>query len=94
MDPADPPRAPFLFEQHFFADAAGDVSSLTLALEDAGYQIETFAHNPDSAERAWEVVALKVDLLEERRVLALSDEMEALARQNGCVYDGWLTRVD
>jgi hypothetical protein len=40
------------------------------------------------------IIALKLDLLEERRILALSDEMDLLARANDVIYDGWLTRVE
>jgi regulator of RNase E activity RraB len=39
-------------------------------------------------------VAVKIDLLEERRLLALSDELDALARRFGVTYDGWLTHVE
>lgn len=94
VDPAAPPRAPFVIEHHFFCDDHGDITGLIQVLEDRGYQIDTFAYNPDSAERTWVAVALKVDLLEERRILALSDEMDALARQHDVIYDGWLTRVE
>lgn len=44
--------------------------------------------------RTWVVVAIKIDLLEERRILALSDELDGLARQYDVIYDGWLTRVE
>lgn len=70
------------------------MTGLTNALEDRGYRIDVFAYNPDVADRTWVVVALKVDLLEERRILAMSDELDALARQFDCHYDGWLTRVE
>lgn len=70
------------------------MTGLTQALEEKGFQIDTFAYNPDHPERTWTVVAIKVDLLEERRLLTLSDEMDALGRQYGVVYDGWLTRVE
>lgn len=94
VDPANPPRKPFLFEHHFFCDDDADVTGLVQTLEDRGFGIETFAYDPDSATRTWTVVAVKIDLLEERRVLALSDEMDALARSHGVTYDGWLTRVE
>lgn len=94
VDPADPPRAPHLLEHHFFADDNADVTGLTTALEDNGYQIDIFSYNPDIPDRTWTVVALKLDLLEERRILAMSDEMDALARKFDAVYDGWLTRVE
>jgi regulator of RNase E activity RraB len=94
VDPADPPRRPFLLEHHFFSDDAGDVTGLTGALEAQKYQIDTFAYNPDDPGRTWAVVAVKIDLLEERRLLALSDELDALARGHDCTYDGWLTRVE
>ena len=94
VDPANPPKKPFLLEHHFFSDDAGDVTGLTRALEDQKYHIDTFAYNPDDPARTWAVVAVKIDLLEERRILALSDELDALARQYECIYDGWLTRVE
>lgn len=94
MDPAAPPKKPFAFEHHFFGAEAADVTGLTAALEEKGYRIETFAYNPDQPERVWVVVALKVDLMEERRILAVSDELDALARAFGVLYDGWLTRVE
>lgn len=81
-------------EHHFFATDAGDVTGFTDALQQAGYQIETFAYEPDQPERAWRIVAVKIDLLEERRLLALSDELDALARQYDVTYDGWLTHVE
>jgi regulator of RNase E activity RraB len=94
VDPAAPPKAPFLIEHHFYADDSADVTGFTTALEDNGFQIETFAYNPDDPDRTWVVVALKIDLLEERRILALSDEMDELARQYDVNYDGWLTHVE
>lgn len=94
VDPASPPRAPFLLEHHFFAAEEADVTGFTNALEEKGFHIDTFAYSPDSPTRTWTVVAIKIDLLEERRILALSDEMDALARQFAVVYDGWLTRVE
>jgi regulator of RNase E activity RraB len=94
VDPQNPPRAPFLLEHHFFATDQADVTSFTDALQAAGYQIETFAYEPDQPERTWRIVAVKIDLLEERRLLALSDELDALARTFDVVYDGWLTHVE
>jgi regulator of RNase E activity RraB len=94
VDPANPPRAPFLFEHHFFSDDHGDVTGLTGALEEKGFQIETFAYNPDDPARTWTMVAIKIEMMDEWRVLALSDQMDALARQYETVYDGWLTRVE
>jgi regulator of RNase E activity RraB len=94
IDPAAPPREPFLLEHHFVAGEEGDVTGLTRALEEMGYQIDTVAYDPDHPARAWKVVALKVDLLAERRLLALSDELDDLARRHDAIYDGWLTRVE
>jgi hypothetical protein len=94
VDPANPPRKPFLLEHHFVSSDAGDVTGLTGALEARGYQIDTFAYDPDDPVQTWKVIAIKVDLLEERRILALSDEMDALAREYNTFYDGWLTRVE
>lgn len=94
VDPASPPKAPFLFEHHFFSADEADVTGFTRALEERSFHIETFAYNPDVPDRTWVVVAVKIDLMEERRILALSDEMDGLARQYGVVYDGWLTRVE
>jgi regulator of RNase E activity RraB len=94
VDPAAPPRAPFAFEHHFYAREQADVTGMTDALEAQGYKIETFAYNPDDPERTWVVVALKVALMEERLILAFSDELDALAREHEVVYDGWLTRVE
>lgn len=70
------------------------MTGFTDALQVAGYHIETFAYEPDQPERAWRIVAVKIDLLEERRLLALSDEMDALARRFDVTYDGWLTHVE
>lgn len=94
VDPANPPKKPYLLEHHFYSNDDGDTTALTAALEEKGYRIDTFAYNPDDPERTWVVVALKLDLLEERRILAMSDELDALARETGVVYDGWLTRVE
>ncbi len=94
VDPTNPPRAPYLFEHHFFSTDDADVTGFTGALEERSFKIETFAYNPDDPERTWVVVAVKLDLLEERRVLAMSDEMDALARRYDVTYDGWLTRVE
>jgi regulator of RNase E activity RraB len=94
VDPANPPRAPFLLEHHFFAAADADVTGFTDALQQTGFHIETFAYEPDQPDRTWRIVAVKIDLLEERRLLALSDQMDALARQYDVIYDGWLTRVE
>lgn len=94
VDPADPPRNPYLLEHHFFASEEADVTGFTRTLEDRGFQIDTFAYDPDSPDRTWSIVAIKVDLLEERRLLILSDELEDLARTHDVVYDGWLTRVE
>jgi len=93
VDPANLPRKPYLFEQHFFSSDEADIGGLTLALEEQSFRIDTFAYDPDSVDRTWSVVAIKLDLLEERRVLAMSDEMEDLARRFDATYDGWLTRI-
>jgi regulator of RNase E activity RraB len=94
VDPQNPPRAPFLLEHHFFAPEDAEVTAFTDACQATGYQIETFAYEPDQADRTWRIVAVKIDLLEERRLLALSDELDALARRFGVTYDGWLTHVE
>lgn len=94
VDPQNPPRAPFLLEHHFYATDEADVTTFTDALQLAGYHIETFAYEPDQPARTWRIVAVKIDLLEERRLLALSDELDALARQHDVTYDGWLTHVE
>ena len=94
VDPANPPRKPYLFEHHFLASDSADTDGFMKTLEEKGFRIETFAYDPDDAERAWKIEAVKLDLLEERRVLALSDEMEETARQFEVAYDGWLTRVE
>lgn len=94
VDPANPPRKPFLFEHHFFAPEEADISGFQLAAEESGFRFETLAFDPDAFDRAWKAVVLKLDLLEERRILALSDEMESLGRRFGLTYDGWLTRVE
>jgi len=93
VDPDRPPKKPFLLEHHFYSPDEGDVTGLTTVLEEKGFRIDTFAYNPDDPVKTWVVVAVKLDLLEERRLLALSDELDELARQFETVYDGWLTRV-
>lgn len=70
------------------------MTGFTDALQLSGYHIETFAYEPDQPERVWRIVAVKIDLLEERRLLALSDEMDALGRRYEVTYDGWLTHVE
>ncbi|MGE5672854.1 MAG: ribonuclease E inhibitor RraB [Mycobacterium leprae] len=95
VDPANPPKGPYLFEHHFHSSDDGDISGLLGLLEDEmGFKGEVFAYSPDDQERPWTVVAVKTDRLEEARVLALSDEMERLARQYDVIYDGWVTRVE
>lgn len=94
VDPANPPRKPHLFEHHFFGPEAADVTGFTDELERNNYRIDTFAYDPQSQHRTWTVIALKLDLMEERRILTVSDELEALARRFGVIYDGWLTRVE
>lgn len=94
VDPANPPRKPYLFEHHFFASDAADTGGFTAALEERGFHLETMAYDPTSSDRTWIMVALKLDMLEERRVITLSDEMEELARKHDVAYDGWLTRVE
>lgn len=70
------------------------MTGFTDALLARGYQIETFAYEPENPERTWRIIAVKIDLLEERRLLALSDELDALAREYDVTYDGWLTHVE
>jgi hypothetical protein len=94
IDPTQPPKKPFLLEHHFFASDAADVSGFTQAMEGKGYQIDTVSYDPDNFDRTWTVIALRLDLLEEKRILRLSDEMEAASRPFDVVYDGWLTRVE
>lgn len=94
VDPANPPRAPHLLEHHFWSDDQAEVFGLTKALEEQGYHIDTFAYNPDRPDRMWSVVAVKLDLLEERRILTVSDQLDELARQFGATYGGWVTRVE
>ncbi|MFZ5818186.1 MAG: ribonuclease E inhibitor RraB [Bacillota bacterium] len=94
VDPANPPKMPHLLEHHFFCSDAGDITGLIQRLEERNFQVETFAYDPESAERTWSLVVVRIELLEEHRLLALSDELEALARQHEVTYDGWVTRID
>lgn len=94
VDPENPPRKPYLFEHHFLGGESADISRFQSALEERGFRMETVDYDPVTPERAWRITAVKLDLLEERRVLALSDEMDALAREHDLLYDGWLTHVE
>jgi regulator of RNase E activity RraB len=94
VDPAAPPRAPHLLEQHFFCSDEGDMTGLIQALEAKGFHVETFAYDPDHPTRTWTLVVVRIELLEEPKLLRLSDEMDALARQHNVTYDGWVTHVD
>lgn len=93
VDPAHPPREPFVLEQHFYAAEGGDVDGLAAALEERGFKVESLVYDPENADRAWRLVAVRLELLEERRLLAVSDELDALARRFDVIYDGWLTHV-
>lgn len=94
VDPAAPPRAPHLLEQHFFATDEGDMTGLIARLEEKNFQVETFAYDPDHPTRTWTLVVLRIELLEEAKLLRLSDEMDGLARQHDVLYDGWVTHVE
>lgn len=94
VDPSSPPRAPYLLEHHFFAGDDGDTTKLTDGLEERGYQVESFAYDPDDSSRPWKLVVVRLELLEERRLLTVSDELDGLARQCGATYDGWVTHVE
>nr|PZN71573.1 MAG: hypothetical protein DIU55_08615 [Bacillota bacterium] len=93
VDPANPPREPFVLEQHFYAAEGGDIDGLAAALEERGFKVESLTYDPESRDRTWRLVAVRLELLEERRLLAVSDELDALARQFDVVYDGWQTHV-
>lgn len=94
VDPTAPPKMPHLLEHHFFATDDGDMTGLIQTLEDKGFHVETFAYDPDSATRTWTLMMVKIELLEERRIVALSDELDSLARERNVTYDGWMTRVE
>lgn len=94
VDPANPPREPFLIEHHFFTDDQGDITGLTGLLEERGFQVETVAYDPEHPTRTWNLVVVRVELLDEHRILAVSDELDGLARQYDVTYDGWLTHVE
>ena len=93
VDPAHPPREPFVLEQHFYAAEGGDVDGLAAALEERGFKVESLVYDPEARDRAWRLVAVRLELLEEKRLLAVSDELDALARAFDVIYDGWLTHV-
>lgn len=94
VDPANPPKAPHLLEQHFFATDEGDMTGLMAALEEKGFHVETFAYDPEHPTRTWSLTVVRIELLEEPKLLRLSDEMDALARQHDVFYDGWVTHVE
>lgn len=94
VDPENPPREPYLIEQHFFTDDSGPLDHLTELLEERGFRVETLAYDPESATHSWRLVVVRLELLDERRILAVSDELDGLARQCGVTYDGWLTHVE
>lgn len=94
VDPANPPKMPHLLEQHFFATDAGDMTGLIAKLEEKGFHVEAFSYDPDHPTRTWSLVVVRLELLEEQKLLRLSDEMDALARQHDVVYDGWVTHVE
>jgi len=93
VDPAAPPRAPHLLEQHFFASDEGDITGLIQALEERSFQVESFQYDPESPDRTWKLVVVRLELLEEAKLLRLSDDMEELGRQHGVTYDGWITHI-
>lgn len=94
VDPTAPPKMPHVLEHHFFATDEGDMTGLTRTLEEKGFHVEIFSYDPDNPTRTWTLVVVRIELLEERRILALSDELDGLARQHDVVYDGWMTHVE
>jgi len=94
VDHGGPPREPLVLEQHFFTGEGGDIDGLTAALTERGFHVERLSYDPESADRTWRLVVVRLELLDEPRLLALSDELDALARGFNGVYDGWLTRED
>lgn len=94
VDPAAPPKMPHLLEHYFFATDEGDMTGLIQKLEEKGFHVETFAYDPDHATRTWTLTVVRIELLEERRLLAVSDELDELAREHDVDYDGWMTRVE
>ncbi|MBP2018591.1 hypothetical protein J2Z79_002006 [Symbiobacterium terraclitae] len=94
VDHGGPPREPLVLEQHFFTGEAGDIDGLTAALTERGFRVESLSYDPGSTDRTWRLVVVRLELLDEVRLLALSDELDALARQFDGVYDGWLTHGD
>ena len=91
--PPTRPREPFVLEQHFYAAEGGDIDGLTAALEERGFKVESLTYDPEARDRAWRLVAVRLELLEEKRLLAVSDELDALAHAFDVIYDGWLTHV-
>lgn len=89
-----PPREPLMLEQHFYTGEGGDIDGLTAALTERGFHVESLGYDPDSPDRTWRLVVVRLELLEERLLLALSDELDALARRFDGVYDGWSTHAD
>lgn len=94
VDPASPPKLPHLLEHYFFAIDEGDMTGLIEKLEDKGFHVESFAYDPDHPTRTWTLEVVRIELLEERRLVALSDELDGLAREHDVAYDGWVTRVE
>ncbi|MFZ5828054.1 MAG: ribonuclease E inhibitor RraB [Bacillota bacterium] len=94
VDPAAPPKMPHLLEHYFFAPDTGDMTGLIHKLEERGFHVETFAYDPDHPSRTWTLTVVRIELLEERRLLAVSDELDGLAREHDVTYDGWMTRVE
>lgn len=94
VDHAGSLREPLVLEQHFFTGDGGDIDGLTDALTERGFHVESLSYDPESPDRTWRLVVVRLELLDEPRLLALSDELDALARQFDGVYDGWLTHED
>ncbi|MEW8977065.1 MAG: ribonuclease E inhibitor RraB [Symbiobacterium sp.] len=94
FDPDNPPWEPYTLEQHFSAGDEGDFDGLSAALQERGFQVESLTYDPADRERTWRLVVVRLELVDEQRLLRLSDEMDGLARQFEARYEGWATRVD
>ena len=65
-----------MLEQHFFAGEGGDIDGLAAALEERGFKVESLVYDPESRRPGLAAGRGSAQLLEERRLLAVSDELD------------------
>ena len=81
-------------EFFFYADKQDDASNLAIELNKLQYEIYDVGE-PLTAKDKWSVIGATPKMcVADESMNSWTDQMEKLAEENNCVFDGWGTLID